>query len=618
MAADKGKPGKNQGSGPQRSGSYSGGARKPVTIDLEAKEVNKAAAEGKENSKKADEKSSGGASPGPGAKAATSPSATSQSASASASKPGTASASSGKTADTKPDAAKEAAKPAETKAPPSSAATSAASASASAGKDTPKGVGGDKQDKPADAKAADAKTATSSTKPDEKAAAASGVKSGTDTAAKAEDKAKGAPAASALPSPKTEQKAEQKEGVGFGKLIAAGVIGAVLVAGGGYALNRAGVLNLSAQSVSEDMRAALEAAQTRVETLENRIAELAQSASSGGEPSEAMSALQTRVSALEESASSAGSEAGEAVSGEIESLKTGLAELRRFVSSGSAGESAGLAALEKRQQDTAATQGEISSRLDALAPEIETLKALPGQIETLGSTLDEQSKTIASLSQTLNTATEANKQALAGLQESVTALQSDLAEVKSRLEPIESRLGDATARETAARAIAVSSLSSAVDEGRPYETQLAAVKGVLPADTDLSALQEHAAGGIPTRASLTAQFPAVARAMTAALDQPPQDGDLVDSFLSNARSLVSVRTPGESDAATPAAAIGRMEARVGAGDFKGAIAAYGELPENVQAAGADWVAAAKARVAADVLVAKVTDSVLKELAKSGS
>jgi hypothetical protein len=93
--------------------------------------------------------------------------------------------------------------------------------------------------------------------------------------------------------------------------------------------------------------------------------------------------------------------------------------------------------------------------------------------------------------------------------------------------------------------------------------------------------------------------------MSAKIDAPA-DGDLVDSFWSNARSLVSIRQPGESDADTPSAALGRMEARVDAGDFAGALEAYDSLPEEVRAAGSDWAGNARARLAADRLVDQVT------------
>ena len=147
--------------------------------------------------------------------------------------------------------------------------------------------------------------------------------------------------------------------------------------------------------------------------------------------------------------------------------------------------------------------------------------------------------------------------------------------------------GGVGARETAARAVAVSALKSAMDRGAPFETELAAVAAALPADTDLAPLQARAAEGVPTRNALQAEFAAAARAMSAKIDAPA-DGDLVDSFWSNARSLVSIRQPGESDANTPSAALGRMEARVDAGDFAGALEAYDSLPDEVRAAGSDW------------------------------
>ena len=97
-----------------------------------------------------------------------------------------------------------------------------------------------------------------------------------------------------------------------------------------------------------------------------------------------------------------------------------------------------------------------------------------------------------------------------------------------RLTPLEARLskfddwakaGLAT-RSEAVAAIAIASLKSAVDSGRPFTAELAAAKSVAAGLVDLSGLGPYAAKGLASEADLVAAYPKVARkALDAALEK---------------------------------------------------------------------------------------------------
>ncbi|WP_425089247.1 hypothetical protein [Stappia sp.] len=416
--------------------------------------------------------------------------------------------------------------------------------------------------------------------------------------------------------------------------------------GGAYGAHRAGYLPVSTGPAATEVQSALTAAQSRIAGLEERIAGLTDTQDAASSASAALEDVQTRLSALEGSLESGlQSAAGlpEGASEQLAQLESGLADLRRFVSSGGAGETAGLASLQERQtalQQAFDAQGETLAALQQQLGEGSQTSEAVGALDTRIAALEE---TVATLDKTLGTLSGVTDE-LSGIRESIAALQGQtstqaetlaqlssgqstlqsrvdegldgvsakIAALEDRLSPVEAQIGGLGARETASRAVAVSALKSAMDRGAPFETELAAVAAALPADTDLGPLQARAAQGVPTRNALQAEFAAAARAMSAELDAPA-DGDLVGSFWSNARSLVSIRQPGESDANTPFSALGRMEARVDAGDFAGALEAYDTLPDNVRAAGSDWAGNARARLAADRLVDQVTRDVLKSL-----
>ncbi|SDU41209.1 hypothetical protein SAMN05428979_3587 [Stappia sp. ES.058] len=641
------KPGQGSSSGPT-----SGSGRKPVTIDLEAKEVPGAKTG-------AQKPASAGQGSGPGAATAKP-----DEAKASDAKPGEAkptdpksatsgakpaSATPGASSSAKPASAPGAApqKPAGSTASGSAGPASSASASSSSGGSSTTG-----------SKSGESATSTKSggSVPGTGSAtsAASSASSGPSSAASA-DKAKPASASAASkPSEAPATKAanarvgsEKSGGVGLGGLAVASVLGAAVVLGGAYGAHRAGYLPLTSGSAATEVQSALTAAQSRIAGLEERIADLADTRDVTSSASSAIDDVQSRLSALEASVESGLQSAdglSDAAADQLSQLESGLADLRRFVSSGGAGETAGLASLQEEQAALQKTVSEQGETLDALGRQAGDGAQAGEAVEALDTRIAALEGTFATLDKTLGTLSGVGDQ-LSGVQESIAALKSQapaqaealatltsgqsalqtrvdqglddvstrISALEDRIAPIEAQMGGVGARETAARAVAVSALKSAMDRGEPFETELAAVASSLPDDADLGALKARAAEGVPTRNALQANFAAAARAMSAELDAPAADDDLVDSFWSNARSLVSIRQPGESDANTPAAALGRMEARVDSGDFAGALKAYDTLPEAVQSAGSDWAGDARARLAADRLVDQVTGDVLKSL-----
>ena len=653
MAADSKKPDPKTASPKGASKPAGGSQRKPVTIDLEAREVN--AGKSGEAPASAAAASSRPATPGSG------PASGSGSAGGTAqAKPGEqkpdsapAGAASAKAGDTKPTATSGAsasgAKPAEAKA---SGATTAQTASASpkpgdaprpgtAGGATAGASASTASPKPAvsaagASAASDPARPSSGTAADAKAGAASSASAS--SAAASEKQASSPPRPDSSPAstrtgPAAGRDDAPRSSTGLGGLIAASLVGGVVALAGAWGAGKAGLL--PAPAPSAELRTVIAEAQNRVSGLETRIAELSQGQEAASGATNDMAAVRTRISELEATleglAGGASSSISQEASSRIAEIENGLSELRRFVSSGGAGESAGLASLQDAQaklvqsvEGLAKTQGEQAATLEGLSGDAAGLEAVEGEIASLNEgtaalqqAFDSTKGQVTALGGDLDTLGKGQSALEARLDTGLKDVSTRLAALEERIAPIEAQMGDASARETAARAVAVSALKSAMDRGAPFATELAAVASVLPQGTDLSDLTARAQAGVPTRTALREEFAAAARRMSAAMDAPAE-GDLVDSLLSNARSLVSVRQPGESDAATPQAALGRMEARVGRGDFAGALEAYDELPQDVRSAGAGWVADARARLAADALVDQVTGDVLKSMGQAGA
>ncbi|GAA0786166.1 mitofilin family membrane protein [Roseibium denhamense] len=423
------------------------------------------------------------------------------------------------------------------------------------------------------------------------------------------------------------------------------MIGGIIVLGGGFGLYQAGLIKLSPEQ-NQEVAQALSAAERKIAALETELGTVS-SAVSNQDAANAVSALESKVTALEAQIADAGSDASSGLSAAVDSLKQEFDGLRSDMAAGGTGDGGGapvdLQPLETRiaklEDDSSTTSGaaeKLSGSLSGLESELASIKttlsdmqnqlsnteATAKAAQTAVSTSDVSLKTLAdsqaratetlsSLSADIQSVGSANSAALEDI-------RAELKSLSDRLGQVEATMGDATAREVAARALSVSALKSAVDSGRPYETELAAVKAGLPSDIDLQALEAHAKTGVEPVSVLIAQFPAVARQVYQTFSEPDRSGDVLDSFLASARSLVAVRGPGDADGTGPEAVLRRMENAVSSGKLQEAITAYDSLPESAQAAASDWVTRARARVAVDTLTDQASQEVLTALSAKDS
>ncbi len=426
-----------------------------------------------------------------------------------------------------------------------------------------------------------------------------------------------------------------KQGTGFAAILAAGVIGALLVASAGVGLHQVGILQMtgagSGQNATE-VQDLLKSSRNRYSQLSQEIAALKDHATVSFATKKTIQNLTEQLDVIQKETSTMlnGATAGVTakVQEQVSMLAAEIEELNELISNGAAGDGATFANMKKTQDQLAkqvadltelyrknaeqvlkGVQGslrDLQTQFQALKEASAQLKVLSSQLAVTSSGVDEALAQIGKLT--------ADQKVLEGRIEALTRANAETTrQLTGRVDQLEKALGTASAQERAARAIAITSLRNAVDSGEAYEAELAAVEAVLPGDTaELAPLKASATSGIPSSAALIAGFGKVARDMNA-VSLTSESDDLVDRLFSGVRSLVSVRTPTDSEGTSSAELLGTMETRVSAGDFDGAIKAYDALPEPMQKVGAAWAGQVKARLAADELVKKITAQVLKSL-----
>ncbi len=222
--------------------------------------------------------------------------------------------------------------------------------------------------------------------------------------------------------------------------------------------------------------------------------------------------------------------------------------------------------------DMAAVEARVAA---LLAPQGSRIEAATGRLRAL----DEEIKATAAAARALG--------------DKVTALET-----------ARTQAGDAGRR--AALVVGLSSLRAAVDRGQPFAGELKSAAALgLPAEA-VRSLEAHAERGLPTSAGLAQRFSALVPALLRAAPSRTTDGTLLDRLTATAQNLVRVRPVGEAAGDDVPTAVARAEAKLRRGDIAGALADIDRLPEPVRALAASWTAEARARVAAETTLRRLT------------
>lgn len=266
-----------------------------------------------------------------------------------------------------------------------------------------------------------------------------------------------------------------------------------------------------------------------------------------------------------------------------------------------------LAELSKKVDAASGAAGGMGAQIDTVSNDLgaridQQKKALSAEIETNKAAIADLGKQIANMPAPAPASggavppDVANK--LAALDKRVTALE---ASVQQRIDAAKQAAAAAEAQaakaaQSAKARAAVTRIEAALTAGGPFAEPVSTLKSAgvnVPA-----ALTGTAEAGVPTLATLQADFPPAARkALTASVREKVGGGvwGRVTAFLQVQTGARSV-TPRAGDG--PDAVLSRAQAAMDKGDLSAAIETIKALPEAGQKAMAPWVAEAETRLKA--------------------
>lgn len=316
----------------------------------------------------------------------------------------------------------------------------------------------------------------------------------------------------------------------------------------------------------------------------------------GARDSETLAALSARIDALETSQD----EASASLSQRIDGLATRIDGAERDI---------------QRVAEAPGSAAETAARFEALEGELQTLKSALGDTRDMTRDLREALSALEGRMppEGIGSRVESIDALVKALDLRLASLLPDIEKMEARVAALEEEAEDPDAAARAALGLALANLARAAEGAGSFETELGVLRRFLPDEPELAALRESAKSGVPTRAALEARFPSLAQSIFDAERRATEDG-LWSRFVSNAKSLVTIRRTGEISGDTSEAIVARMEERLKVHDLGGAVAEAEKLSGPAAEAAGGWIAEAKARLETDRLVRELSARLAGELA----
>lgn len=259
------------------------------------------------------------------------------------------------------------------------------------------------------------------------------------------------------------------------------------------------------------------------------------------------------------------------------------------------------AAIDEFKRNSSDGAANIAGLQESIRGAAEDIKSVLGSVEELR-------KSVATLEQER----QAQSGELSSLREQVEKMQAGKSSQAS--EP-QSPVASNSKVQSDALASGLIHVQTAAAEGKPFNTELTALRELLPNAEGLDAASQFAANGVASRPDLLAQLKEIAQtAAVSAEDSTASQGPaaLWSTFKKKVSTIVKIR---KLDEATWLDSANRAIKQIEQGDFSGGVdeikTTEGSAPDRLR----QWIEAAGQRVKLDVAIETLSASVMKEISR---
>jgi hypothetical protein len=279
-----------------------------------------------------------------------------------------------------------------------------------------------------------------------------------------------------------------------------------------------------------------------------------------------------------------------------------------------------VAAVEKRPTSPTTDMGAIKSAVGAMGSRLDQFESavttrlsevekrpVPGAIDVdaiksvLAGRIDQLDQRLAAAEAQSSARATGEAEELRNIKNELSQLDNVTAGLAKRLPELEKQMQvqNGAERTDAALAMLLLRIRDAVEQGRPFPTDYAAIEGLAPS-SDFSAaaapLAEAAQKGAATRSVLSRRLAELAGRIATATERPPES-DWGGQALARLRGLVTIRRLDDGASQTgPEAAVTAAQAALARGDLAAAVAALDPLTGANATAAAPWLRMARERL----------------------
>ena len=265
---------------------------------------------------------------------------------------------------------------------------------------------------------------------------------------------------------------------------------------------------------------------------------------------------------------------------------------------------------------TETTWLEIEKRMMALANLVNSNNESRKNLESLVLAHSNSLKSVQSQINSLSSQSVSNQDQIEIFNQRISKTESKVIDLTAEIEKNDTNIAIESSQELATNIIAVTALKDVVFEGKPFDSELAAVAVFVSSEVDISLLQNYAEAGIPTKIQLVQQFPLIARSMNSALNLSDGLKGYFENIVAGIKSRVVIRRSGEDYTTNPSSQIGEMARLVANSRILDALGIYENLPESAKVPAEDWVKMARVRLEAEELINLVILDINESLATS--
>ncbi|WP_019994803.1 hypothetical protein [Aureimonas ureilytica] len=362
---------------------------------------------------------------------------------------------------------------------------------------------------------------------------------------------------------------------GFGPLLGAGLLGAVIALGGGAALLYSGAVRPPAAQTPAVSTTQFAPA-GEVQKLTGDIA-----------------TLRGTVEQLQSAQAAGGAGTGNVSRTEFTQLTDRVTANERYAQAN--GDSAAAAA----KADEAATAAR-----DTASEALNTANAARDTAQSAQQT-----------AQSAQQAAQSAQQAATSAQTAANETRDTVNSLGQRVDAIEE------SNRRAATALSAAGLKSAIDSGQPFMQELERFAQASGNNGDaVNSLRDFAASGVPTISALDREWNEAETRILTSLRPVDSTADVGTQVLSGLRSLVTVRPAGSSvspETQGPEATVARMDEALDKGDFAAWLKEWDTLPDAAKSASKDFADKVRARANADDLIRQTINSAVGASASQG-